>query len=104
MNSVRSTASALARRPLLAAPSGASAAGALTVAVVNNPDSAMERQADCCLVAATGAEAVAGSTRMAAGTAQKIILNSLSTLVMSQLGYLHDNLMICMRAHYMLRP
>ncbi len=70
--------------------------GALTIAIVNNDDTAMQLAADHCLVLNTGAEAVAGSTRLAAATAQKIVLNTLSTLVMTRLGHLYDNLMVRM--------
>jgi N-acetylmuramic acid 6-phosphate etherase len=49
------------------------------------------------MVAETGAEAVAGSTRMKAGTAQKAILNLLSTQIMLRLGHVHRGLMVNMR-------
>jgi N-acetylmuramic acid 6-phosphate etherase len=68
--------------------------GALTVAVVNAPGPV---QAEIILLAATGPEVVAGSTRMKAGTAQKVILNTLSTAVMLQLGLVHRGRMVEMR-------
>ena len=75
----------------------ARAKGALTVALVNNNNCQMLEQAKLSLVLRTGAEAIAGSTRMAAATAQKIALNALSTLVMTRLGFVYDNLMVQMR-------
>ena len=69
----------------------------LVIGLCNNHGSSLQQCADYSIVLTTGAEAVAGSTRMAAGTAQKIALNTLSTLVMARLGYLYDNLMVNMR-------
>ena len=71
--------------------------GALTVAIVNNSQSPMQQEAALALVLDTGSEAVAGSTRLAAASAQKIVLNSLSTLVMARLGCLYDNHMVQMK-------
>ena len=68
--------------------------GATTVAVANNQASWLERVADIAIVAEVGAEVVAGSTRMKAGTAQKMILNMLSTGAMARLGYVYGNLMV----------
>jgi N-acetylmuramic acid 6-phosphate etherase len=68
--------------------------GATTVAVTNNRGSWLERAADIAIVAEVGAEVVAGSTRMKAGTAQKMILNMLSTGAMARLGYVYGNLMV----------
>ncbi|MFZ3211654.1 MAG: N-acetylmuramic acid 6-phosphate etherase, partial [Terriglobales bacterium] len=68
--------------------------GATTVAVTNNPGSWLERVADMAIVADVGPEVVAGSTRMKAGTAQKLILNMLSTGAMARLGYVYGNLMV----------
>ncbi len=68
--------------------------GATTVAVTNNRGSWLERVADMAIVADVGPEVVAGSTRMKAGTAQKLILNMLSTGAMSRLGYVYGNLMV----------
>lgn len=72
----------------------ARALGAYTVALVNAENSLLERAADAAIVLATGAEALAGSTRLKAGTAQKIALNAISTGVMTRLGKVHDNLMV----------
>ena len=68
--------------------------GATTVAVTNNPASWLEKVSDITIVAEVGAEVLAGSTRMKAGTAQKMILNMLSTGAMARLGYVYGNLMV----------
>ncbi len=68
--------------------------GAKTVAVVCNSNSALEKAADVAIVAEVGPEVVSGSTRMKAGTAQKMILNMLSTGAMTRLGYVYGNLMV----------
>ncbi|HVA34388.1 MAG TPA: N-acetylmuramic acid 6-phosphate etherase, partial [Candidatus Baltobacteraceae bacterium] len=68
--------------------------GAYTVAIVNVEESPLIRAAEAAIVLRTGPEALAGSTRMKAGTAQKIALNALSTAVMVRLGRVHDNLMV----------
>lgn len=75
----------------------ARAAGALTVGIACNPDALLCAVADHGILAETGAEAVAGSTRMKAGTAQKAILNLLSTQIMLRLGHVHRGLMVDMR-------
>jgi N-acetylmuramic acid 6-phosphate etherase len=81
-------------RYVVAAVEAARAAGALTVAVTGVAESALARAADVAIVVETGAEPIAGSTRMRAGTAQKIVLNAISTAVMVRLGRVHDNLMV----------
>ena len=68
--------------------------GAETVAVVCNPKSPLGKAAHVAIVAEVGPEVVAGSTRMKAGTAQKMILNMLSTGAMTRLGYVYGNLMV----------
>ena len=68
--------------------------GAMTVAVTGNPGSPMGRAAQIAIVVETGPEVVAGSTRMKAGTAQKLVLNMLSTGAMTRLGYVYGNLMV----------
>lgn len=68
--------------------------GARTVAVVANPGSELGRTAEIEIVADAGPEAVSGSTRMKAGTAQKMVLNMLSTGAMARLGYIYGNLMV----------
>ena len=68
--------------------------GALTVGVTCTPNSPLERAAAIPIVAETGPEVLTGSTRMKAGTAQKLILNLLSTVAMARLGYVYGNLMV----------
>jgi N-acetylmuramic acid 6-phosphate etherase len=68
--------------------------GATTVAVTCNRGSDLERVADIAIVAEVGAEVLAGSTRMKAGTAQKMICNLLTTGAMARLGYVYGNLMV----------
>src|SRR5438874_3677467 len=69
-------------------------AGAKTIAVTCNPSSPLEQAADLAIVVETGPEIVAGSTRMKAGTAEKMVLNMLSTGAMVRLGYVYGNLMV----------
>ena len=76
----------------------AAAAGALTIGIANNGDTPLLEAAAHPLLLDTGAEIVAGSTRMKAGTAQKIALNLLSTAVMLRLGHVYKGLMVDMRA------
>jgi N-acetylmuramic acid 6-phosphate etherase len=71
--------------------------GAKTVAVVCNSKSPLGKAAYVAIVAEVGAEVVAGSTRMKAGTAQKMILNMLTTGAMTRLGYVYGNLMVNLR-------
>ena len=71
--------------------------GATTIAVVCNPDSPMERLADITICTVVGPEVIMGSTRMKAGTAQKLVLNMLSTGAMIRTGKVYSNLMINMR-------
>ncbi|MBE7211355.1 MAG: N-acetylmuramic acid 6-phosphate etherase [Gluconacetobacter diazotrophicus] len=76
----------------------AQARGALGIGVGSNPDSTLARAANCAVTVATGAEPIAGSTRMRAGTAQKVVLNLLSTALMTGLGRVHAGRMVDMRA------
>ena len=69
-------------------------AGARTVGVTCNPNSPLEKAAELAIVVETGAEVVAGSTRMKAGTAEKMVLNILSTGAMVRLGHVYGNLMV----------
>lgn len=71
--------------------------GALAIGVFNAGDAPMRAECDFALLAETGAEVIAGSTRMKAGTAQKILLNCLSTGVMIRLGYVYRGRMVEMR-------
>lgn len=68
--------------------------GAKTIAVICNSGSELGRVADIEIVLEVGAEAVSGSTRMKAGSAQKMALNMLSTGAMARLGYIYGNLMV----------
>jgi N-acetylmuramic acid 6-phosphate etherase len=72
--------------------------GAATVAVTCNPDSQMASKAGVSIAPVVGPEAIAGSSRMKAGTAQKLILNMLSTATMIRLGFVYSNLMANLRA------
>jgi len=71
--------------------------GAHAVAVTCNPDSEMARVAEVTIAAVVGPEPVSGSTRMKAGTAQKMILNMLSTGAMVKSGKVYGNLMVDVR-------
>lgn len=71
--------------------------GAKTVAISNNPDTPISRAAEISICLLTGPEVVAGSTRMKAGTSQKIVLNMLSTVTMIQCGNVYENMMINLR-------
>lgn len=75
----------------------ARAAGCLTGCIVCNPDSAVAQAAEFPVEVVTGSEFVTGSTRMKAGTAQKLALNMLSTTVMIQLGRVKGNKMVDMQ-------
>ncbi|MBH0163556.1 N-acetylmuramic acid 6-phosphate etherase [Fictibacillus sp. 7GRE50] len=68
--------------------------GALTVALVCSVDSPMEKLADISIPVITGPEVVTGSTRMKAGTAQKLVLNMISTASMVRWGKVYSNLMV----------
>ncbi len=72
----------------------ARARGAYTIAIVNADASALAPDADLAIVAETGAEPIAGSTRMRAGTAQKLVLNTISTGAMVLLGKTYGNRMV----------
>jgi N-acetylmuramic acid 6-phosphate etherase len=78
----------------LAAAEVAQAAGAVVVAVVNTAGSSLADVADVAIEVLVGEEVLRGSTRLAAGTAQKIALNTLTTAAMARAGRVHDNLMI----------
>jgi N-acetylmuramic acid 6-phosphate etherase len=69
-------------------------AGAKTIALACNPDSPLEKAAELAIIVETGPEVVSGSTRMKAGTAEKLVLNMLSTGAMVKLGYVYGNLMV----------
>jgi N-acetylmuramic acid 6-phosphate etherase len=71
---------------------------ALTIGVTSAPGSPLAQEARIAIIADTGPEVILGSTRMKSGTAQKLILNTLSTGVMIRLGHVYSNLMIDMPA------
>ena len=68
--------------------------GALTVALVNDARSPLAEAAEVSIAIDCGPEPIAGSTRLKAGTAQKLVLNAISTAVMIALGKVYDNLMV----------
>jgi N-acetylmuramic acid 6-phosphate etherase len=72
--------------------------GALTIGIANNRGAPLLEEADHPVLLDTGAEPIAGSTRLKAGTAQKIALNLLSTLLMISLGRVYDGLMVDVQA------
>ena len=90
--------SASGRTPFTCAAAKAAAdGGALTVGIANNKAAPLFGYVDIAIPLVTGAEAVAGSTRLKAATAQKICLNMISTLVMTRLGLVRDGQMIAMK-------
>ena len=68
--------------------------GAVTVGITCNRNTPLERAAEIPIVVEVGPEVVTGSTRMKAATAQKMVLNMLSTGAMARLGYVYGNLMV----------
>jgi len=68
--------------------------GAVTVGISCTPDSQLARAVDIAITPLTGPEIIAGSTRMKAGTATKLVLNMISTAVFIRLGYVYGNLMV----------
>ena len=68
--------------------------GARTIALTCNPNSPLERAAHFAIVTHVGPEVLAGSSRMKAGTAHKMVLNMISTAAMTRLGYVYGNLMV----------
>jgi len=68
--------------------------GARTIALTCNPNSPLERTAHFAIVTQVGPEVLAGSSRMKAGTAHKMVLNIISTAAMTRLGYVYGNLMV----------
>jgi len=82
----------------LACLRGARRKRALTIGIANNPDTPILGEADHPILLDTGSEPIAGSTRMKAGTAQRITLSLLSSLLMIRLGRVYDGLMIDVQA------
>lgn len=81
----------------VAAITAARAAGALTIGIANNADTPLLAAAEHAIAIVTGSEIVAGSTRMKAGTAQKAVLNMLSTTTMLRCGLVYRGMMVNMR-------
>jgi N-acetylmuramic acid 6-phosphate etherase len=71
--------------------------GAETIALSCNPNSPLERAAHFAIVTDVGPEVLTGSSRMKAGTAQKMVLNMITTGAMTRLGYVYGNLMVNLR-------
>ena len=82
----------------IGAAQAARAAAALTVAIVNNPGAPLAAACEIAIVLNTGPEVISGSTRLKAGTAQKIALNTLSSSLMVRLHKVYGNLMVDLRA------
>ncbi len=79
---------------VLGAVGAARELGAMTAGISCSPDSDLARSVDIAITPLPGPEVIAGSTRMRAGTATKLVLNMLSTAVMIRLGYVYGNLMV----------
>ncbi|WP_343627743.1 N-acetylmuramic acid 6-phosphate etherase [Roseateles sp.] len=83
---------------VLGALAAGRAAGSLTIGVANNPGAEVLAQSEHPILLDTGAEIISGSTRLKAGTAQKIALNSFSSALMVRLNKVYGNLMVDMKA------
>lgn len=83
---------------VLAAIDAARAAGALTIGFANNPNAPITTNAEIGITLDSGAEMISGSTRLKAGTAQKIALNTFSSMLMVLLHKVYGNLMVDVRA------
>jgi N-acetylmuramic acid 6-phosphate etherase len=81
----------------LGALAAARAAGALTIGIANNPGAPLAEAAEVGIILDTGPEVISGSTRLKAGTAQKIALNTFSSAVMVRLHKVFGNLMVDVR-------
>jgi N-acetylmuramic acid 6-phosphate etherase len=81
----------------LGALAAARAAGAFTIGIANNPGSPLAEGADAGIILDTGPEVISGSTRLKAGTAQKIALNTFSSALMVRLNKVFGNLMVDLR-------
>ena len=79
---------------VLSATRAARGAGALTIGIANNPDAPLTRDAEIGITLDTGSEIISGSTRLKAGTAQKITLNTFSSAVMVRMNKVYGNLMV----------
>lgn len=83
---------------VLSAIQTANELGAVTLGVVNNKNSKLEKLCRVCIAPVVGAEVIMGSTRLKSGTAQKLVLNMLTTCAMVKLGKVYDNLMVDLKA------
>lgn len=83
---------------VIAALEKAKELGAATIGVCNNKGSKLEPVVDVCIAPVVGAEVIGGSTRLKAGTAQKLVLNMLTTCTMVKLGKTYNNLMVDLKA------
>ncbi|MES2163288.1 MAG: N-acetylmuramic acid 6-phosphate etherase [Pseudomonadota bacterium] len=83
---------------VLGALDAARTAGALTVGIANNVDAPVTQRAEFGITLDTGPEVISGSTRLKAGTSQKIVLNTISSAIMVRLHKVHGNLMVDMKA------
>jgi N-acetylmuramic acid 6-phosphate etherase len=83
---------------VLAALKAAKAKGTVTIGVTNNKNSKLAKVSDVCIAPVVGPEVIIGSTRMKSGTAQKLVLNMLTTSVMIKLGKTYGNLMVDLKA------
>lgn len=79
---------------VLGAIAAAREAGTLTIGIANNPGTPVAQQADIGITLDTGHEIISGSTRLKAGTAQKIVLNTISSAIMVRLHKVYGNLMV----------
>jgi N-acetylmuramic acid 6-phosphate etherase len=94
-NDILAGIAASGRTPyVLGAIAEAKRLGATTVGISCTPDSTLARAADIAITPLTGPEVIAGSTRMKAGTAQKLVLNMLTTGAFIRMGYVYGNLMV----------
>ncbi len=79
---------------VMGALTAARGAGALTIGIANNPNAPLAREAEIGITLDTGTEVISGSTRLKAGTAQKITLNTFSSALMVRLNKVYGNLMV----------
>ena len=80
----------------LGAIEAARKSGAITIGIANNPDTTLLSAADHPILLATGGEIIAGSTRLTAGTAQKICMNLISNMIMVKMGFVANGMMVSM--------
>jgi len=79
---------------VLGAMEAARKAGALAIGIANNPGSPVTQEAEIGITLDTGHEIISGSTRLKAGTSQKIVLNTISSAIMVRLNKVYGNLMV----------